>query len=189
MEGTLLLTRTAIDCVTWKYNQQQLMRSGVYVFRNNKEVQYVGCSKWLYRRLSQHLRPSGMTSMFKWTHIDVMFCDNYFDVEKFYINKLKPNFNGRITGLARIKNEYGGYSQGKRATFIVKQNLLDKIKAIAYWERKGINEVFRDAVSEYLSKHQTHEALNEKVRPAKRNRTTAQTICVDSEAKYATIDD
>ncbi len=180
MEGTLLLTKTAIDCVTWKYKQKQLMRSGVYVFRNNKEVQYVGCSKWLYNRLSQHLRPSGMTSMFTWTHIDVMFCNDYFDVEKFYINKLKPNFNGRITGLARIKNEYGGYSQGKRATFIVKQDLLDKIKAIAYWERKGINEVFRDAVSEYLSKHQTHEALNEKVRSTKGNRTATQVVCVNS---------
>lgn len=164
MRKSLLLSKSAIDLITWKYNQHELMRSGVYIFRNNSEVQYVGCSKWLYNRLSQHLRPSGITSFFKWTHIDVIFCADYFDVEKFYINELKPNFNGRITGLAKIKNEYGGYSQGKRATFIVKQDILDKVKAIAYWERKGINEIFRNAINEYVSKHQTQQPLNERLR-------------------------
>lgn len=186
MEGTLLLTKTAIDCVTWKYKQQQLMRSGVYVFRNNKEVQYVGCSKWLYNRLSQHLRPSGMTSMFTWTHIDVMFCSNYFDVEKFYINKLKPKYNGSITGLTKIKNEFGSYTQGKRATFIIKKDLLLKVKAIAYWERKGINEIFNDLLKEYISQHETQGIINEKLRPAKRSGAITQIIRANSKAKYAT---
>lgn len=165
MRQSLLISKSSIDLVTWKYNQHELMRSGVYIFRNNSEVQYVGCSKWLYNRLSQHLRPSGITSFFKWTHIDVIFCADYFDVEKFYINELKPKYNGSITGLAKIKNESGGYSRAKRATFILKKDLLDKIKAIAYWERKGINEVFNDFLEEIVSNYDKQELLNETIRP------------------------
>jgi predicted GIY-YIG superfamily endonuclease len=180
MRNSLLISKASIDLCSWKYNQQELMRSGVYIFRNHSEIQYVGCSKWLYNRLSQHLRPSGMTSMFQWTHIDVIFCHDYFDVEKFYINELKPKYNGSITGLAKIKNEFGSYTQGKRATFIIKQDLLQKVKAIAYWERKGINEIFNDLLREYISQHETQGIINEKLRPAKRSTAITQVVYTNS---------
>lgn len=38
-----------------------------------------------------------------------------------------------------------------RATFIVREENLSKLKALAYWERKGIKEVVDDALSSYLS--------------------------------------
>jgi hypothetical protein len=44
-----------------------------------------------------------------------------------------------------------------RATFIINEDLLEKLKAIAYWERSLIKEVvnsaLRDAVSKYEKKH------------------------------------
>lgn len=39
-----------------------------------------------------------------------------------------------------------------RATFIVREDYLDKIKALAYWERKDIKQVVDEAMTEYLKK-------------------------------------
>lgn len=39
-----------------------------------------------------------------------------------------------------------------RATFIVNEELLDKLKAVAYWERIKIKEAIDEALSDYLEK-------------------------------------
>ncbi|MCZ8162911.1 MAG: hypothetical protein O9275_19770 [Microcystis sp. LE19-196.1B] len=41
-----------------------------------------------------------------------------------------------------------------RATFIVKEDTLDKLKAVAYWERELIKEVVNTALEEYLSRYE-----------------------------------
>jgi hypothetical protein len=44
-----------------------------------------------------------------------------------------------------------------RATFIVKEDLLEKLKAVAYWDRllikDVINEALQDAVNKYIDKN------------------------------------
>jgi hypothetical protein len=41
-----------------------------------------------------------------------------------------------------------------RATFIVNEELLDKLKAIAYWDRVLIKEVVNKALQEAVDKHE-----------------------------------
>jgi hypothetical protein len=41
-----------------------------------------------------------------------------------------------------------------RATFIVKEDLLDKLKAMAYWDRVLIKEVINKALQEAVDKHE-----------------------------------
>jgi hypothetical protein len=37
-----------------------------------------------------------------------------------------------------------------RATFIVREDFLEKIKAVSYWERKDIKQVIDEALAGYL---------------------------------------
>lgn len=39
-----------------------------------------------------------------------------------------------------------------RATFIVKEELLKKLKDLAYWERRKIQDVVNEALEDYLKK-------------------------------------
>ena len=41
-----------------------------------------------------------------------------------------------------------------RATFIVKEELLEKLKAIAYWDRVLIEDVINKALEETVAKHE-----------------------------------
>jgi len=48
-----------------------------------------------------------------------------------------------------------------RATFIINQELLDKIKAIAHWDKKLIKEVVDTALQESVSKYEKkHGEIN-----------------------------
>lgn len=49
-----------------------------------------------------------------------------------------------------------------RATFIVKEDALDKLKAIAYWDRKLIREVHTEAIGQYIA---AYEKKNGPVQP------------------------
>lgn len=49
-----------------------------------------------------------------------------------------------------------------RATFILRENLLDKIKNIAYWDSLLIKEVITNALLEYVVKY---EKKNGEVKP------------------------
>jgi hypothetical protein len=53
--------------------------------------------------------------------------------------------------MVRIHSSQRGLQDGwTRATFILKKNHLEKLKALAYWERKTIKEVIDEALSSYL---------------------------------------
>ena len=41
-----------------------------------------------------------------------------------------------------------------RAAFIVKEDLLEKLKAVAYWERTMIKEVIASALQEYVERYE-----------------------------------
>jgi len=49
-----------------------------------------------------------------------------------------------------------------RATFIVNEELLEKLKAVAYWDRKLIKEVINTALQEAIDKH---EKKNGSIKP------------------------
>jgi len=50
-----------------------------------------------------------------------------------------------------VKTTQQGLHDGwTRATFILKKNHLEKLKALAYWERKTIKKVVDEALEGYL---------------------------------------
>lgn len=46
-----------------------------------------------------------------------------------------------------------------RATFIINESILHKIKAIAYYRRTSIKEILNSALKDYLDKISEHELL------------------------------
>ena len=49
------------------------------------------------------------------------------------------------------KTTYDGLREGwTRATFILREDYLEKIKSLAYWKRKNIKEIMDDVLEEYL---------------------------------------
>ena len=57
----------------------------------------------------------------------------------------------RTTQFVTIKTSQKGLKKGwTRATFILKSDYLEKIKALAYWERKEIKEVVDELLEFYL---------------------------------------
>ena len=49
-----------------------------------------------------------------------------------------------------------------RATFILRRNYLERLKASAYWERKKIKEVIDEALGLYLRRKETRARTNRK---------------------------
>ena len=155
----ILLQKSSIE-YNLKFSKGLLQKSGVYIFSHKSVVQYVGCSKNLFERLSQHLYPSGISKLFQWNQVEVVFCDNYLEVEKFCIKELKPIHNGGITSKVLVK-QGSGYTMGKRHTLILEQHIIDKIKAIAYWERQKIQDVANKALLAYIDQY---EIVNGKIK-------------------------
>jgi len=57
----------------------------------------------------------------------------------------------RTTQLVTIKTSQKGLKKGwTRATFILRSDYLEKIKALAYWERKKVKEVVDELLEFYL---------------------------------------
>jgi hypothetical protein len=53
--------------------------------------------------------------------------------------------------MVQIKTSYDGLREGwTRATFILREDYLEKIKSLAYWKRRNIKEVMDEALEEYL---------------------------------------
>jgi len=51
----------------------------------------------------------------------------------------------------QTKTSYDGLREGwTRATFILREDYLEKIKSLAYWKRKNIKEVMDDVLEGYL---------------------------------------
>jgi hypothetical protein len=49
-----------------------------------------------------------------------------------------------------------------RATFILRKDYLEDLKALAYWERKKIKEVIDEALRLYLRRKETRASINRK---------------------------
>ncbi len=63
-----------------------------------------------------------------------------------YMSDPKP-----VNGLAKVKtSEAGLKADWTRATFIVKKEHLEKVKALAYWDRKKVKEIIEEALESYL---------------------------------------
>ena len=53
--------------------------------------------------------------------------------------------------MASIKTTQRGLQDGwTRATFILRKDYLEKLKELAYWERRTIKEVIEEALGSYL---------------------------------------
>jgi hypothetical protein len=53
--------------------------------------------------------------------------------------------------MVQTKTSYDGLREGwTRATFILREDYLEKIKSLAYWKRKNIKEVMDKVLEEYL---------------------------------------
>ena len=63
--------------------------------------------------------------------------------------------------MALNKTSQQGLKDGwTRATFILRKDYLDKLKALAYWERKKIKEVIDEALRLYLKGKKTRTRTN-----------------------------
>jgi hypothetical protein len=49
-----------------------------------------------------------------------------------------------------------------RDTFILRKDYLEKIRALAYWERKKIKDVFDEALGDYLKGKRIKSISNER---------------------------
>ena len=57
----------------------------------------------------------------------------------------------RVMKLVTIRTSQKGLKKGwTRATFILRNDYLEKIKALAYWERKKVKEVVDELLGFYL---------------------------------------
>jgi len=80
----------------------------------------------------------------------------------------KPKRGRPVTQTKEItkSSQEGTKENETRATFIINEELLDKLKAIAYWDRVLIKEVvntaLQEAVSKYEKKHGEVKALPNK---------------------------
>jgi hypothetical protein len=53
--------------------------------------------------------------------------------------------------MVQIKSSFEGLKEGwTRATFILREDYLEKIKSLAYWRRKNIKEVMDEVLEEYF---------------------------------------
>jgi len=53
--------------------------------------------------------------------------------------------------MVQTKTSYDGLREGwTRATFILREDYLEKIKSLAYWKRRNIKEVMDEVFEEYL---------------------------------------
>jgi hypothetical protein len=68
----------------------------------------------------------------------------------------KPKRGRPVTQTKEItkSSQQGTKENETRATFIVNEELLEKLKAIAYWERLLIKDVFNSAMEEAVSKYE-----------------------------------
>ncbi len=54
-----------------------------------------------------------------------------------------------------------------RATFIVTDNILEKVKAIAYWERLNIKEVVQEAFQDYIAAYEKKNGVIKNIPPTR----------------------
>lgn len=76
----------------------------------------------------------------------------------------KPKRGRPVTQTKEItkSSQEGTKDNETRATFIVNEDLLDKLKAIAYWDRVLIKDVVNTALQEIVAKY---EKKNGEIKP------------------------
>lgn len=76
------------------------------------------------------------------------------------VNKVgRPKTSTRVV----TKSSQEGTKENEtRATFIVKEDILDKLKAVSYWERSLIKDVVNTALGSYL---EAYEKKNGDIKP------------------------
>lgn len=70
------------------------------------------------------------------------------------MDKAKVGRPKTSTKVISKSSQEGTKENETRATFIVNEELLDKLKAIAYWDRVMIKEVINIALEEAVSKYE-----------------------------------
>lgn len=85
--------------------------------------------------------------------------DTLISGEAKFTNKGRPRTN--FKEITKTSQE-GTKENEIRATFIVNEDILAKLKAVAYWDRLTIKEVIHDALTEYIS---TYESKRNKIKP------------------------
>ncbi len=76
--------------------------------------------------------------------------------------KKRPGRPKTSTRVAEKSSQEGTKEKETRATFIINEELLDKVKAIAYWERLRIKDVINSSLEDAIAKY---EKKNGKVEP------------------------
>jgi len=73
-----------------------------------------------------------------------------------YLKELNKKVGRPVTQTKEItkSSQEGTKENETRATFIVNEDLLEKLKAIAYWDRLLIKDVINTAFEETISKHE-----------------------------------
>ena len=80
----------------------------------------------------------------------------------------KPKRGRPVTQTKEItkSSQEGTKESETRATFIVNEDLLEKVKAIAYWERElikdTINRALQETVNSYIKKNKVLKAIPKK---------------------------
>lgn len=80
----------------------------------------------------------------------------------------KPKVGRPVTQTKEItkSSQEGTKENETRATFIVNEELLDKVKAIAYWERElikdTINRALQEEIAKYIKKNKVLKAIPKK---------------------------
>jgi len=79
----------------------------------------------------------------------------FLDTMKEEIDKPKKVGRPQTQFKEITKSSQEGTKEGEtRATFIVKEELLDKLKALAYWERSMLKGVINSALQEAIDKYE-----------------------------------
>lgn len=64
--------------------------------------------------------------------------------------QVEPKQKKEITKTSQI----GTKEKETRATFIVNEDLLEKLKSLAYWDRVLIKDIVNNALEDYISRHE-----------------------------------
>jgi hypothetical protein len=79
------------------------------------------------------------------------------------INEIKeevliPHSVKEIKKIIEVSSVQKGLKPGEtRATFIVKEDALEKIKAIAYWDRQNIKDIVQIAIDAYIKQYENEK--------------------------------
>lgn len=77
-------------------------------------------------------------------------CDKCF-FDKCKCKLIQDSQYEEIEDLEKIKSVNKGLAEGwTRVTFIIQEDINEKIKALAYWERLTVKEIINEALTTYL---------------------------------------